>query len=66
MRWLMDACPDSLGWQAWLVLGSVVVLLWALAIAAATALFQASGHTRGATGRDEANQCIDSSPTRFD
>ena len=56
MRWLMDACPDSLGWQAWLALGSVVVVLWALAIAAATALFQASGHKRGATGPDEANQ----------
>ena len=43
MRWLMDVCPDSLGWEAWLVLCAVIVVLWAVAIAGATALFHASG-----------------------
>lgn len=42
MRWLMDVCPNSLGWQAWLILCAVVVVLWAAAIAGATALFNAS------------------------
>ncbi|MEW5811573.1 MAG: hypothetical protein AB1925_19210 [Actinomycetota bacterium] len=39
MRWLMDVCPNSLGWQTWLILCAVVVVLWAAAIASATALF---------------------------
>lgn len=43
MRWLMDVCPDSLGWEVWLILCAVIVVLWAAAIAGATALFQASG-----------------------
>ncbi|WP_240760900.1 hypothetical protein [Mycolicibacterium sp. CR10] len=43
MRWLMDVCPNSLGWQTWLILCAVIVVLWAAAIAAATALFHASG-----------------------
>lgn len=43
MRWLMDVCPDNLGWEVWLILCAVVVVLWAAAIAGATALFQASG-----------------------
>lgn len=43
MRWLMDVCPDGLGWEVWLILCAVVVVLWAAAIAGATALFQASG-----------------------
>lgn len=42
MRWLLDVCPNNLGWQAWLILCVVVVALWALAITAATALFHAS------------------------
>ncbi len=46
MRWLMDVCPNNLGWQAWLVLCVVVVVLWAVAIAGATALFHASGRPR--------------------
>lgn len=43
MRWLMDICPNSLGWQTWLILCAVIVVLWAAAIAGATALFHASG-----------------------
>lgn len=43
MRWLMDVCPNSLGWQTWLILCAVIVVLWAAAIAGATALFHASG-----------------------
>lgn len=46
MRWLMDVCPNSLGWEAWLVLCAVVVALWAAAIAGATALFHASRSPR--------------------
>ncbi|CAM3736869.1 hypothetical protein H7J08_23135 [Mycobacterium frederiksbergense] len=43
MRWLMDVCPNSLGWQTWLILCAVIVVLWAAAIAGVTALFHASG-----------------------
>ena len=25
MRWLMDVCPNSLGWQTWLILCAVIV-----------------------------------------
>lgn len=53
MRWLMDVCPNSLGWQTWLILCAVIVVLWAAAIAGATALFHASGRPRrhGLTGQ---------------
>ena len=43
MRLLMDVCPNSLGWQTWLILCAVIVVLWAAAIVGATALFHASG-----------------------
>lgn len=43
MGWLMDVCPTSLGWQTWLILCAVIVVMWAAAIAGATALFHASG-----------------------
>lgn len=66
MRWLMEACPDSLGWQAWLVLCSVVVVLWAVAIAAAMALFQASGQSRAARRADDVNQSVNSGPSKLD
>ena len=33
MRWLMDVCPNSLGWQTWLILCAVIVVMWAAAIA---------------------------------
>lgn len=56
MRWLMDACPDSLSWQAWLALCLVVVVLWAVAIAAATALFQASSRSAAVLSADEASR----------
>lgn len=56
MRWLMDACPDSLSWQAWFVLCLVVVVLWAVAIAAATALFQASSRSAAVLSADEASR----------
>lgn len=46
MPWLMDLCPNSLGWEAWLILCVVVVVLWAVAIAGATAMFCASGRPR--------------------
>lgn len=46
MRWLMDVCPNSLGWQTWLILCAAIVVLWAAAIAGATALFHASGRPR--------------------
>ena len=53
MRWLMDVCPNGLGWQAWLILCAVVVVLWAAAIAGATALFNASRWPRR-SGRPDA------------
>lgn len=46
MRLLMDVCPNSLGWQTWLILCAVIVVMWAAAIAGATALFHASGRPR--------------------
>lgn len=46
MRWLMDVCPNSLGWQTWLILCAVVVVLWAVAIAGAAALFTGSRRPR--------------------
>ncbi|KMO78829.1 MULTISPECIES: hypothetical protein [Mycolicibacterium] len=55
MRWLMDVCPNSLGWQTWLILCAVIVVLWTAAIAGATALFHASGRPRR-SGRREALQ----------
>ena len=48
MRWLMDVCPDNLGWEVWLILCAVVVVLWAAAIASATALFRAAAPQRSA------------------
>ncbi|CAA0127267.1 Uncharacterised protein [Mycolicibacterium vanbaalenii] len=48
MRWLMDVCPNSLGRQTWLILCAVIVVMWAAAIAGATALFHASGAGRAA------------------
>ena len=52
MRWLMDVCPDSLGWEAWLILCAVIVVLWAAAIAGATALFHASARPRHGDRRE--------------
>ncbi|STZ44372.1 Uncharacterised protein [Mycolicibacterium gilvum] len=46
MRWLMDVSPNSLGWEVWLILCAVVVGLWAVAIAGATALLHASARPR--------------------
>ncbi|MDW5613898.1 hypothetical protein EV589_5736 [Mycobacterium sp. BK558] len=46
MRWLMDVCPNGLGWQTWLILCAVIVVLWAAAIACATALFHAAAPQR--------------------
>lgn len=56
MRWLMETCPGSLSWQAWLALCLVVVALWAVAIAAATALFQASSRPSVVVSPDEGDQ----------
>ncbi|KMO71275.1 MULTISPECIES: hypothetical protein [Mycolicibacterium] len=42
MRWLMDVCPNSLGWEARLILCAVVVVLWGVAFAGAVALFPAA------------------------
>ncbi|CAN7301734.1 hypothetical protein [Mycolicibacterium frederiksbergense] len=52
MRWLMDVCPNSLGWQTWLILCAVIVVLWAAAIAGATALFHASRGPRRSERRE--------------
>ncbi|MGP4056680.1 MULTISPECIES: hypothetical protein [Mycolicibacterium] len=51
MSWLMDVCPNSLGWHTWLILCAVVVVLWAAAIAGATALFPRRSERREALGR---------------
>ena len=59
MRWLMDVCPNSLGWQAWLILCAVVVVLWAAAIAGATALFNVSRWPRR-SGRPDVPEEADS------
>ncbi|WP_231743420.1 hypothetical protein [Mycobacterium sp. GA-2829] len=59
MRWLMDVCPNSLGWQAWLILCAVVVVLWAAAIAGAAALFNASRWPRR-SGRPDVPEEADS------
>jgi hypothetical protein len=48
MRSLMEKYLSCLGWEAWLLVCAVVVVLWAAAIAGATALFQGSGRARGA------------------
>ena len=56
MRWLMEACPDSLSWQGWLALCLVVVVPWAGAIAAATALFQASSRPSAVVSPYEGDQ----------
>lgn len=60
MRWVLDVCPNSLDWQTWLMLCAIVVVLWAAAIAGATALFHASG--QGRAERREARE--EPSPTR--
>ena len=58
MRWVLDVCPDSLGWQAWLVLCAVVVVLWAVAIIGALALFSASGRPRGSEQREALEELV--------
>ena len=46
VRWLIDACLEGVDWDGWLFLCTALVVLWAAAIAATTALFQASGQRR--------------------
>jgi len=58
MRWALDVCPDSLGWQAWLVLCAVVVVLWAVAIIGALTLFSASGRPRGSEQREALEELV--------
>lgn len=52
MAWLMDVCPNDLGWESLLILCAAVVALWAAAIAGATALFHASAGSRCSVRRD--------------
>ena len=58
MRWLMDVCPNSLGWQTWLILCAVVVVLWAAAIAGATALFRAAAPQRRSERREALEEFV--------
>lgn len=37
MRWLMYVCRNNLRWEARLIVGAAVVVLWAAAVAGATA-----------------------------
>ncbi|KKF02970.1 hypothetical protein WN67_05665 [Mycolicibacterium obuense] len=60
MRWLMDVCPNSLGWQTWLILCAVVVVLWAAAIASATALFRAAAPQRRSERREALEEPVHS------
>ena len=52
MQWVMNACPHTLGWQVWLVLCTSIVVLWAVAIAGAVALFRFSAPSAGSSGED--------------
>ncbi|MCV7153592.1 hypothetical protein QQA43_31260 (plasmid) [Mycolicibacterium vanbaalenii] len=66
MRLLMDVCPDSLGWQTWLILCAVLVVLWAAAIAGATALFHASGRPSRSRRREALQETVRSGHTGAD
>jgi hypothetical protein len=66
MWWLMDACPNSLSWEAWLVLCALIVVLWAAAIAGATALFHASGRPGGSERRERLEECVGSGQTALE
>lgn len=52
MAWLVDVCPNDFGWESWLILCAAVVVLWAAAIAGATALFHASAGFRCSVRRE--------------
>lgn len=67
MRWLMNVCPNNLGWEAWLILCAAIVVLWAAAIAGATALFHASARPRRSERRKAPEQrAPEASPERTD
>lgn len=47
MQSVMDGYFNNLGWEPWLLVCSALVMLWAGAIAGATALFRSSGRLPG-------------------
>ena len=61
MQWLMNICPNTLGWEAWLVLCVAVVAFWIVAVAGAIALFGASARQRRA---EDAQRREDSAGSR--